>query len=157
REHRWIRGDWQLLPWLIACLHPGQASAPKRLPAIGFWKIADNLRRTLTAPAILVSLLVSWTLPLHLAAIWDVFLLVTISWPTLMPVLAAILPSRFNITLSSHLDALGTDLYLGLLRIGLRVACLTHQVSLTVDAIVRTFYRLYISRQNLLEWTTAAQ
>ena len=52
RQHRWARGDWQLLPWIFG---RGDASIASRgtsaLPLIGRWKMLDNLRRTLSAPA----------------------------------------------------------------------------------------------------------
>jgi cyclic beta-1,2-glucan synthetase len=45
RVHRWTRGDWQLLPIL---LRPGRVSAARRSTR---WKMLDNLRRSLVAPA----------------------------------------------------------------------------------------------------------
>ena len=64
RQHRWARGDWQLLPWLLGRGHTG--SEPHRavmIPTIGRWKILDNLRRTLSAPAAFLALLAGWLLP----------------------------------------------------------------------------------------------
>ena len=57
RQHRWARGDWQLLPWILR--------AP--MPVIGRWKMLDNLRRTLSAPAALLTLIAAWALPAHIA------------------------------------------------------------------------------------------
>ena len=69
RNHRWARGDWQLLPWLL-----GRDDAAQRgdgfLPLIGQWKMLDNLRRTLSAPASILALLTGWLLPLHAALLW---------------------------------------------------------------------------------------
>ena len=49
REHRWARGDWQLLPWLFG---KGGASRGQSghftIPLISRWKMLDNLRRTLS-------------------------------------------------------------------------------------------------------------
>ena len=52
RQHRWARGDWQLLPWIFGS-GPGANGAPGRaaIPMIGRWKMLDNLRRTLLAPS----------------------------------------------------------------------------------------------------------
>ena len=74
----------------------------------------DNLRRTLSAPASVVALLAGWTLPLHAAVVWTGFVLSTIALPTLLPVLAAIVPRRARVTARSHLRALGADLWLAL-------------------------------------------
>ena len=51
RQHRWVRGDWQLLPWLF-----------KPIPFVSRWKIFDNLRRSLEAPAQLLLLILAFTI-----------------------------------------------------------------------------------------------
>ena len=108
RHHRWARGDWQLLPWIFgrAPAQSGTVTASSALPAIGRWKMLDNLRRTLSAPAAVLALLVGWTLPLHAALIWTLFVVLTIALPTLIPVVAAIPPRRPGVTISSHMRAL---------------------------------------------------
>jgi cyclic beta-1,2-glucan synthetase len=147
RQHRWTRGDWQLLPWILG---PG-------LPALGRWKMLDNLRRSLSAPASLAALAAGWMLPLEAALVWTGFIVSTIALATLLPVLAAIVPRRARITLKSHLRALAADVRLALLLTGLQLAFLPHQAWLMADAIARTLYRLLISRQHLLDWVTAGQ
>jgi cyclic beta-1,2-glucan glucanotransferase len=157
RQHRWARGDWQLLPWIFRC---GDASGDQHrksaLPLIGRWKMLDNLRRTLSAPFCTLALLLGWTLPEHDAALWTCFILSTIALPTLLPVLAAIVPRRARITTRSHLDALGGDLGLALTQTALTVTFLAHQAWSMSDAICRTLFRLFVSHRHLLEWVTAA-
>src|SRR4029077_20618523 len=68
RTHRWTRGDWQLLPWIFG-------RAGRDIPAIGRWKLLDNLRRSLVAPSCLGLLVASWSVP-H--APWVPWLVVTI-------------------------------------------------------------------------------
>jgi cyclic beta-1,2-glucan synthetase len=151
RQHRWARGDWQLLPWLL-----GRAGR-RELPLIGRWKMLDNLRRSLSAPAGVAALLAGWTLPLHGALIWTGFIVSTIALSTLVPVLAAIVPRRARITARSHLYALASDAILALSLTALMVVFLAHQAWLMADAIVRTLYRLTASRRHLLDWVTAGQ
>ena len=158
RQHRWARGDWQLLPWLLG--RRDATGADRRhsaLPLLGRWKMLDNLRRTLSAPASIAALVVGWTLPLHAALLWTAFILATIALPTLLPVVAAIVPRRAGITARSHLRALGKDLWLAARRMIFQVIFLPHQAWLMVDAISRTLFRLFVSHRNLLEWVTAAQ
>src|SRR4029453_2137433 len=69
RQHRWARGDWQLLPWMLGRVK-GSLGKAGPVTAIGVWKMFDNLRRTLSAPAALIALLVGWTLPLPGALAW---------------------------------------------------------------------------------------
>jgi cyclic beta-1,2-glucan synthetase len=158
RQHRWARGDWQLLPWIVG--HGRTSMADRRhtaIPLVGRWKMIDNLRRTLAAPTAFLALLVGWSAPLASARIWTLFVLATIATPALLPVLAGIAPRRRGISKRSHLLAVVGDLKLALLQIALQMTLLAHQAWLMVDAVVRTLFRVFWSRRNLLEWITAAQ
>ena len=65
-EHRWVRGDWQILWWLFPFVPSRGGLRRNRLPLIARWKILDNLRRSLTPPATVALLLSGWTvLPGH--------------------------------------------------------------------------------------------
>ena len=157
RQHRWARGDWQLLPWIFGRADASRDQRSKStLPSIGRWKMLDNLRRTLSAPASVLALLLAWTLSEHDAALWTFFILSTIAVPTLLPVLAAIVPRSARTTARSHLDALAGDLGLALTQSALTVTFLAHQAWSMSDAIGRTLFRLFVSHRHLLEWTTAA-
>jgi cyclic beta-1,2-glucan synthetase len=158
RQHRWARGDWQLLPWIFGRRDAASRSrSSSQVPLIGRWKMVDNLRRTLSAPMAVAALLVGWTLPLRAAALWSAFIVLTIAIPTLLPVLGAIVPRNTGVTLRSHLRALGTDLLLAASQSALLIVFLAHQAALMSDAILRTLYRLFGSHRNLLEWVPAAQ
>src|SRR5207245_843583 len=63
REHRWVRGDWQILPWLFGTVPVGDPSRGTRSPLglVERWKILDNLRRSLVPPALVVLLALGWT------------------------------------------------------------------------------------------------
>ncbi len=74
RQHRWARGDWQLLPWLIRGA-AGTGPTRARLSSIGGWKMLDNLRRTLTAPGAFLTLLVAWSLPEATSDVWTTLVL----------------------------------------------------------------------------------
>ena len=128
-----------------------------RFPMISRWKMLDNLRRTLSPPAAFLTLIAGWTLPFASPVIWTAFVLAAIAIPPLLPVLTGLIPHRRGISKRSHLRAVGTDLVLAVSQVGLTVTLLTHQAWLMTDAIVRTLFRVYVTRRNLLEWVTAAQ
>jgi cyclic beta-1,2-glucan synthetase len=158
RQHRWARGDWQLLPWLLGRKDAATGMrATSRLSLIALWKILDNLRRTLSAPGALASLALAWTLPLPAAWRWSVYVLITIAIPAVLPVVMAILPLRTGISLRSHLYALRGDLRLAALQTAFLITFLSYQAWLMADAILRTLFRLTVSRKHLLQWVTAAQ
>ena len=162
RQHRWVRGDWQLLPWMLGRVPSageratGEKGGSAAVPALGFWKMFDNLRRSLTAPALLVALLAGWTLPVPAAFAWTLFILLVIALPTILPVAAAFVPRNANISMRSHFAALGKDIVSAEAQTALLVVFLAHQAWLMLDAIGRTLFRLS-SRRGLLEWITAAQ
>ncbi len=159
RHHRWARGDWQLLPWILGFAAKGSKAPSVRdeLPRIGRWKMIDNLRRTLNAPACVVALAMGWTLPLEPALVWTAFVLATIVLPSLIPVISAIPGRRPGVAVSGHLRALAGDLRLAVTLSALNITFLADQAWLMGDAIARTMWRLFVSRRHLLEWAPAAQ
>src|SRR4029077_18830384 len=95
RQHRWARGDWQLLPWILALgRRDAVAGGRGTLPLIGRWEMLDNLRRTSPPPASVAALLAGWLLARDAALIWTAFVVSTIALPTLLPVRGAIVPRR---------------------------------------------------------------
>jgi cyclic beta-1,2-glucan synthetase len=158
RQHRWARGDWQLLPWIIGRARDatGSASRPS-MPGIARWKMVDNLRRTMSAPLTLATLVAAWTLPSVSAGVWTAFVVASVMIPEALPVVAGLRPQRQGISKRSHFRAVGADVSLAAAHVGLGFLFLAHQAWLMGDAIVRTLTRLYATRRNLLEWMTAAQ
>ncbi len=156
RQYRWARGDWQLLPWLLQRDVTGGRRGG-RLPLIGAWKIADNLRRTLSAPAAWLTLVSAWTLPGSPALVWTTFVLATLALPALLPALADVIPRRRGISKRTYVRSAGRSFALSGSQIALGVTFLAHQAWLMSDAIGRTLVRLYVTHRRLLEWTTAAQ
>jgi cyclic beta-1,2-glucan synthetase len=158
RQHRWARGDWQLLPWIFGRGHTGsEARRWVVIPVVGRWKILDNLRRTVSAPAAFLTLVAGWIVPGTSPWLWSGFILATIAIPSLLPFLSGLYPRRRGISMHSHLRGAVADLTLGATQIGLTVSLLAYQTWLMSDAIVRTVGRLVVTRTHLLEWVTAAQ
>ena len=149
RVHRWIRGDWQLLPLL---LNPG------RYPVLGInrWKMLDNLRRSLVAPASLALLLLA--LSGHVVSPWAALALVTAAFSggPLIGALAGFLSSRNHLARRHFYRDAGTDLARAALGGLWLLGQLLQQALRAVDAIVRALYRTLVSRRHLLQWTTAA-
>ena len=147
RQHRWTRGDWQLLPWVLGA-HPPMST-------LGRWKMFDNLRRSMVMPAVVLGLATVWlgSAPL----IWSVFFLATMVLPTLLPFIVNHLPRMADFTRASYLRTLRREASQTASLIFLRVIFWADQACTMTDAILRTLYRLSVSRRHLLEWTTTAQ
>jgi cyclic beta-1,2-glucan synthetase len=159
RQHRWARGDWQLLPWIFGHgRHAISEQDRSAIPFLGRWKMLDNLRRTLSAPAIFVALLAGWMLPsATAAAIWSAFVVATFAIPAFLPAILGIVPRRLGLSQRRHWHAVGADFGLAWLQLVLLVALIASQAWLMTDAIVRTLFRVFVRRRRLLEWVTAAQ
>ena len=149
RMHRWMRGDWQLLPILARTrLYP--------MCGINRWKMIDNLRRSLVPPLSLVLLVLS--LDGHLLSPWAALLLVMAAFSA-GPVLGAIAgfsPSRDDLARVFFYRLAALDLARAVSGGLWWLAQLLQQALLSSDAIVRAVYRMLISRRKLLQWLLAA-
>jgi len=159
RQHRWARGDWQLLPWIWpwAARHTVGAAPRGGIPAIGRWKMLDNLRRTLSAPAAILAFMLAWRLPFAPAAVWTAFVLAAIALPPVLPVAGDLVPRRQWINLYSYLRVLGQGILHAVTLSALILVLLAHQACLMSDAVVRTLLRVFVTRRHLLQWVAAAQ
>ncbi len=149
RAHRWMRGDWQLLPWIL-----GRRG---RLPAMGRWKMLDNLRRSLLAPASVLLLIAAFAIPAADPLAWLLMVLAPFAWPALAGAFERLLRTPSSRSRRVHLARLATDMFADLGRAAVSMALLAQNAWLAIDAISRALYRLLVSHRNLLEWTTAAQ
>jgi len=156
RQQRWVRGDWQLLPWVFRN-GPKESNKRTAIPLSGRWRLVDNLRRSLVPPATLLAILLGWLLPLEAATAWTLALLFAILLPTLLPALSALIPKRPATLRTGRWRGIKRDVELGVVQCAFVVTFLAHQSWLMVDAIARTLFRVLVSRRHLLEWVTAAQ
>ncbi len=152
RQHRWTRGDWQLLPWIF-----GHWKGKQAVPPVGRWKMLDNLRRSLLAPLSLVTLGLCWLLPRPADVVGVLFVLAAVAIPAFVPTVFSILPHRAGFRLRNRLGMLAADLRLAALQTFLSLALLADRAWWMGDAIAKTLTRLFVTRRHLLEWTTAAQ
>ena len=158
RNHRWVRGDWQLLPWILGHSRNAAGQRPSaHIPAQGRWKMLDNLRRSLSAPSSFLLAVAAWTLPAVSPPLWTGLVLGSIAVPAFMPVLDGLIPRRAGFSKRSHLRATGSDIQFAALQVLLAIAVLAPRARYMTDAVARTLGRLYITKRNLLEWVPAAQ
>ncbi len=150
RQHRWIRGDWQIASWILPRVPTAEPLevVPNPLTPINRWKIFDNLRRSLLPVAALILLICSWSF--HAAPV------------AASALVALVLVVRFLLQLLSRLvqrwrgdERAWREANSDLNRAIVMAAFLPHQAYLATDAIFRACYRLLVSKRHLLEWQTA--
>ena len=156
RQHRWTRGDWQILGWLLPIVQTRAGLARNRLPLISRWKIFDNLRRALLAPATLVLLVLAWTVLPGSPVVWTATVLAALAFPLYPLAFEALAGPRPYQPLGAFLRAVVEDAEGTATRILLQITFLANQAYAMVHAILVTLVRLAITRRRLLEWETAA-
>ncbi len=149
RQHRWIRGDWQITDWLKARVPGGDGRVvPNALSVFNRWKIFDNLRRSLVPSATIALLLAGWLLT-PAPVLWSVIIAGLMLWPVLNSLGGLLF----------HPPPPGTRFWREprdrLLRSIFAIIFLPDYAGTALDAVVRVAYRRLKSRRLLLEWETA--
>ena len=146
RQHRWIRGDWQNLPFLFC----------RDFAPMDRWRLFDNLRRSLLPAGVLLNLLAGFLLPdrgLKAAA-----------WAALL----AMLSRLFTALAEGSLRTAGQTARRSAARIFsglggaivesfLRLWLLPYETLVCLSAVATALWRMLISHRRLLQWRTAAQ
>ncbi|MBW6473736.1 MAG: hypothetical protein K0B14_11460, partial [Anaerolineaceae bacterium] len=148
RQQRWIRGDWQLLPWLV---QPGKHRI--KFSAIDRWKMFDNLNRSLLAPALILIYVLGIIFMPDLNILWVIVILLSLG----IPLITSLARGTFQTLAGETIELAFHPLKQTLIRWLLALAFLPYEAYNALDAIFTTLYRLLISHRNLLQWTTAAQ
>ncbi|MGL4995325.1 MAG: cyclic beta 1-2 glucan synthetase, partial [Deefgea sp.] len=151
RRYRWIRGDWQLAGWLFRhspCKTDTHLKNP--LSMLSQWKVIDNLRRSIVPPALLVLLVLSWSLSFAWQGTVSVLLILLLA--PLLATLMSVLSRAKEVLWQQHLLSVLETSKQRLLQSTFEIACLPYQAFYSVDAIVRTIWRMSVTHQKLLEW-----
>jgi hypothetical protein len=157
RQHRWVRGDWQVAQWLFARV-PDESGRRVRNPisTISRWKIFDNLRRSLVEPLTLILLVAGWLGLPGGALYWTVVTVLLILAPTLVHLTFGFGRTFFSEQKSRFIDAF-SGFWQAIFIAILNLAFLPHQTMFSLDAIIRSLVRRFVTGQRLLEWETAAE
>jgi cyclic beta-1,2-glucan synthetase len=153
RAHRWVRGDWQLLPWLLPVV-PTESGRGVRnyLPALGRWQIMDNLRRSLGPPALFALLSAGWLWLPGSPLIWTLASFAVPAADLVTTTVAGLARRSPRTSVSGLMQSSRYDA----VRWVLQLTFLPYTAQLTADAIGATLVRLIVSHRRLLQWTTSA-
>ena len=156
RKHRWLRGDWQIAEWLLP--HVPDESVDRvanPISLISWWKIVDNLRRSLVEPATFLALVAGWFIP-GSPWRWTLATLCILFMPTWAEFGGNLLRALFTLDSTVARAAL-TTLYTASVNLLFTLIFLPHQTMLALDAVARSLVRRFVTRARLLEWETAAE
>ncbi|MGM0396195.1 MAG: GH36-type glycosyl hydrolase domain-containing protein [Bacillota bacterium] len=159
RLHRWIRGDWQLIAWLLPKVRDSNNKLIENpISPLSKWKIFDNLRRSLISIctyAFIIGIFTYLPQPLYL---WVVFGLMIIFFPLILEAMDRIIIQKTYIPHLKYRKRRNIKFNLkGSFQYTLlQFLFLPFEASITLSAIIISLYRVLISKKNLLEWTTSA-
>ena len=156
RQHRWVRGDWQILWWLFPVVPTRSGLRRNRLPLISRWKILDNLRRSLMAPATVALLLLAWTILPGSPGLWTAAVLAALAFSLYPLALKTLGGPPTQQPWRVFLRVMREDANTALAQTGLHLTFLASQAWERVHAIGLTLVRLAATQRRLLEWETAA-
>ena len=153
RQNRWIRGDWQLLPWLGRKVPvAGGGRDATTFSALDRWKLVDNLRRSLMPPALLLFFLVGWLVLPGSALVWTALALAAPG--------SYLLGELFGVATGGIRKGFFGSAVHKIRVTGGRwfflIVFLVSDTLIALDAIFRTLWRVYVSGRNRLEWTSSA-
>jgi len=152
RRHRWIRGDWQIGRWSLPWVPDANGKLHRNsITAISRWKIFDNLRRSLVPIALLLILILSWTL-LQSPLFWTLFILGVLVLPSLSISAWDIIKKPEEISLAQHFKNVFHSTSFNVIQSLFALVCLPYEAYVSADAILRTMWRIFFSHRNLLEW-----
>lgn len=152
RRHRWIRGDWQIMAWILPIV-PGSDFRwhYNPLSPLSKWKIFDNIRRSLIALALTAFIILGWTL-LPSSGIWTLLVTGIIILPGIVFTFWDIIRKPKDVILRHHLILFSRNAGKTALQTFFTVICLPYEAYVSLDAIVKTIWRILFSHKKLLKW-----
>jgi len=155
RRHRWIRGDWQIAGWLLPSVPaPGKKRVRNTVTTLGWWKIFDNLRRSLVPPATLFLLLAGWISGFGPTGFWIGLVLSLLLLPVIVENLLSLARKSREQTWRVHLKTGFKELGRDLAEAGLSLSSLPYRALIHLDAIAASAGRMPFTRRGLMIWHT---
>lgn len=153
RRHRWIRGDWQIASWGTPFV-PGKNNRLQRnfISSLSRWKIWDNIRRSLVAPAMIVFLIIGWLL-IPKPALWTLLFMAAWLLPPILTGIWQLFRKHESVGWKTHLSEVKGDTIGVILHIFFNIACLPFEAVQNLDAIFKSNWRMLFSHKKLLQWT----
>ena len=157
RQHRWTRGDWQLLPWLGCSVRTKDGRAQNPLPGLAKYQILDNLRRSLSTPLSFLVILLSQTAFYSSAFFWFVSGLLPLFIDAILDFVSRTLALVHNTGKGTTLKDIWYETRTLFELSFYRFAFLPYETARMLDAICRTLMRIILTHKRMLQWVTAAE
>lgn len=181
RRHRWIRGDWQIVGWLLprvparneprkneggrtkeesarggvdsSFVRPRTSRVRNPISALSWWKIFDNLRRSLVPIAVLALLLGCWLLTGPALGVMAVlFVLAVVGAVPIVTAVSELIRKPADLPWLTQLRATVGTVGKQLAQVLFTLIALPYEAFISLDAIGRSLMRMFWTKKKLLEW-----
>lgn len=146
RNHRWYRGDMQIIKWLI--------SPKSKLNLLSKWKIFDNLRRPLLNVVCLVAMILSSFVSPKTFAISAIMSFVAINFGSIISIIDVMIFGRIRHSKEVQYIPIIYGMDATLLTMCFSFLTIPYKAYICLNAFIKSLYRMIISHKHLLEWTT---
>lgn len=157
RLHRWVRGDWQIIGWLKRWVRTYDGKEKNPINALSKYKIFDNLRRSVTVYAKARLIAGCALFEPFSAYIIAAVILLSDAEPLLSELIRTLrmrLGRRIGVKFNSNIvygaKRAAAEFFIN-------ICLIVYETYVMADAVIRTFWRLVISKKHLLSWVTAQQ
>ncbi len=147
RNHRWCRGDMQIIKWLISPKSP--------LNLLSKWKIFDNLRRESLDIFALLLIIVTMFIPGTSLVYTCIFVFVVVNFGHILSTIDNIILGKNAERKQKQYIPVIYGIRANLLKMVFNFITLPYSAWITLSAHFTSLYRMLISKKHLLEWTTA--
>lgn len=157
REHRWIRGDLQAMPYLLPKVkNAAKEKIDNPMTALGRYKILDNLLRAATPLLSVLSLLLIGCFAPTRAPLSFLFLFSHILFPIVYSFATMVFYGNFAIALRRFRSRAMPQVSSTFVYSFYKICAMAQEAGIFADALIRTIYRFAVSKRNFLNWQTAA-
>ncbi len=156
RRSRWIRGDWQILPWLLPSVPGGDGKwTSNSLSALSRWKILDNLRRSLIPSLLLTLLILGWFISAS-SICCTVIVILILLLPAVLNGIIELGRRSAELPRSTHARLVMSSINRQILQQGFCLACLPFEAYINLRSIIHTIWRMRGTGRGLLQWSIAS-
>jgi len=160
RLSRWIRGDWQIITWLFSNIKNKKGEKKQNyLNVLSKFKIFDNLRRSLIEISAIFLILFSLFIKVIFERKVGVYIsiaIISIIIPTILDFIDAIVFKKETEKQKNFMPNI-TGVKGSFLRGIVTIGTLPHKAYISAKAIIKTIYRMVVSKNGFLEWMTAEE
>lgn len=152
RRHRWTRGDWQIAQWIMPWVRGHDRKLHRNpISALSVWKIFDNLRRTFVSPALVIMLIYGWIFS-SAPWFWTLAVLLIKILPAVVVFCWELMRKPQDALFVPHAMYAWRTAISSFAQYFLELIFLVHEAVMNTDAVIRTAWRMFISKKKLLEW-----